>query len=54
MSENPTREELEALETKLAWLERLLQKLNEATVDQEQRIEKLERTLKDALAGDKD
>jgi uncharacterized coiled-coil protein SlyX len=54
MSESTNREQLEALETKLAWLERLLQKLNEATVDQERRIEKLELALRTAVERNKD
>jgi uncharacterized coiled-coil protein SlyX len=54
MSENMTRERLETLETKLAWLERTLQKLNEATVDQERRIERLELALRTAMVRDKD
>ena len=54
MSENLTRERLETLETKLAWLERTLQKLNEATVDQEKRMEKLELALRTVMMRDKD
>lgn len=54
MSERTTHEQLEALETKLAWLERLLQKLNEATVDQERRIERLELALRTTIERHKD